>query len=144
MSTAESFSTIELECGVTLELQSVRPMLLLDLLEGVKTNGDGQVDISSLSIRSLNGIMRYFCGWGVKNEIPQDQLSAVSIFGTGEHVQRSAWVRLVATEAELGEIFARVMALTNLRMNQPSAEQTELEKLRAENEQLKADKESVN
>jgi len=129
-------NTKELECGVVLELQAVRPMLLLDLLEGMKKGRDGKYSASSLtglSIQSLNRLMRFLCGWGVTNEVPEDQLDSVSIFGDGEHLQRSAWVRMIATENELTDVFAQVMALTQIKMQQPAQptpEQTELEALR--------------
>lgn len=136
----QKIDQIELQCGVTLELQPVKSMLLLDLLEGMKPGADGQFDIKSLSIRDLNRLMKYFCGWGVKNDVPRDQVDSVSIFGDGEHVQRAAWVRMIATETELAQVFAQVMALTQRKMTPQNSETQaqELERLRAENEQLKA------
>ena len=52
---------LKLECGITLELQPVQSMLLLDLLESMKMGKDGKMDIKSMSIRDLNRLMKYLC-----------------------------------------------------------------------------------
>jgi len=136
-------NTLELKCGITLELQAVNDMLLLDLMEGIRADTDGKYTIQGMSVKDLNRMMRYFCGWGVKNDVPADMADDVSIFGAGKHIQRAAWVRMIATTPELTQLFGQVMALTQIKAKRaqqptPTPEQTELERLRAENAELKA------
>lgn len=134
--------TFELECGVVLELQGINEMLFLDLIEGIRPDKSGQYGVGSIQkmpIRNLNRMMRVICGWGIKNDPPPDEADDYAMFGDGKRLQRSAWVRDIATTGELSEVLARVMALTKgVGSNgQKSPEQLELERLRAENRQLK-------
>ncbi len=136
--------TLELECGVTLELQGINEMLFLDLIEEIKPGKNGQYGVDSVKkmpIRNLNRMMRVICGWGVKSDVPPGDADDYAMFGDGKRLQRSAWVRDIATTKELSEILARVMVLTKgaSSSGQKSPEQLELEQLRAENEQLEAE-----
>lgn len=111
----DELNTLELECGIVLELQAVNDMLLLDLMESIKPDRDGKFTVQGMPVRDLNRMMRFLCGWGVKNDVPHDKLNEVAIFGSGIHLQRSVWVRMVATLPELTQIFAQVMALTQIK-----------------------------
>jgi len=137
--------TLTLECGITLELQAVNDMLLLDLMEGIRADADGKYTIQGMSVKDLNRMMRYFCGWGVKNDVPADMVDDVSIFAAGKHVQRAAWVRMIATTPELTQLFGQVMALTQVKAKRvqqpaPAPETTELDELRAKVAQLENEK----
>lgn len=123
-------NTLELGCGVTLDLCPVKSMILLDFVEAGP---------DKMTQTQFNKMIKYIAGWGVTNDVPPDVQEELSFFGNGEHLQRAAWVRMIATEAEIAQLMAQVMALTKIKIEQPTPEQTELERLRAENEQLKAE-----
>lgn len=127
--------TLELECGVTLELQSVNGMVLLDFVE------DGPQNMTQAK---FNRMIKYLAGWGVKNDVPEDKREELEFFGKGEHLQRAAWVRLITTENEIAQLMAQVMSLTHVRIRQPTPEQTELEQLRAKVKELEAEPEGQN
>jgi len=138
--------TLELECGVTLELCGINKILFLDLIDEMRPGKNGEYGTDSLKkipIRKLNRMMRVICGWGIKNDPPADEADDYAIFGDGKRTQRSAWVRDISTTKELSEILGRVMVLTKgvSSNGEKSPEQLEIDKLKAENEQLKAQKE---
>lgn len=114
--------TLELKCGIVLELQPVKSMILLDFVE------DGP---ESMTQSKFNKMIKYIAGWGVTNDVPPEMADELAFFGTGEHIQRGAWVRMIATETEIAQLMAQVMALTKVQTVQPTSEQTELAELRA-------------
>ena len=123
-------NTLELECGVTLELQPVKSMILLDFVE------DGP---DKMTQSKFNRMIKYIAGWGVTNDVPSDMQEELSFFGAGEHLQRAAWIRIVATETEIAQLMAQVMALTQVKVGQPTPEQIELEALRTKVQELEQD-----
>ena len=102
--------TLELACGVTLHLQPVNAMVLLDFVESGPDN---------VTQKQFNRMIKYIAGWGVTDDPPDDMEEELLLFGAGEHLQRAAWVRLIATATEIAELMARVMALTQIRMQPP-------------------------
>ena len=120
-------NTLELECGTTLELCSVKSTILLDFVE------DGP---DKMTQAKFNQMIKYIAGWGVENGVPPDMQDDLAFFGAGEHVQRAAWVRLITTETEIAQLMAQVMALTKIKAGQPTPEQAELETLRAKVQEL--------
>lgn len=114
--------TLELGCDVVLELQPVKSMILLDFVE------DGP---DSMTQSKFNKMIKYIAGWGVTNDVPSEMGDELAFFGAGEHIQRAAWVRMIATETEIAQLMAQVMALTKVQTAQPTPEQDELAELRA-------------
>ncbi len=149
----DEMKTLELECGVTLELKSVNRMMLSDFFGGI-TSTNGKVSPKSVGVKSFNKLMRYICGWGVTNEMPAEEIPDYEMWG-GVRQQRSAWVREIATEPELSQLMAQIMILTipearkaSEAKKQQAAQQEpqtvdardELEKLRARVAELESEK----
>jgi len=102
-------------------------MILLDFVEGGP---------DSMTQAKFNKMIKYIAGWGVVTDVPLEMQEELSFFGAGEHIQRAAWVRMVATETEIAQLMAQVMALTHVSVNQPTPEEVELAELRAKVEAL--------
>lgn len=129
--------TLELECGVTLELQPVKSTIVLELigdLGGFDNLSNMTADSFSDQAQAVTGFVRllnYFAGWGVKNDPPQDVADDFAALGGGKRIVRSRWVRDIATEDEVSQLFAQVMALTFAEQKQqPPDDETEQLKAR--------------
>lgn len=121
-------NTLELECGVELGLQPVKSMILLDFVDGGP---------SKMTQAQFNKMIKYIAGWGVVTDPPEEESAELAFMGEGKHLQRSAWVRMIATDAEIAQLMAQVMALTKINTEQQQTpEQAEIDELRAKVERL--------
>ena len=111
MSEVERIDELELECGVTLHLRSVKQMIVLEFVgeaggfEALQGNDPG-------TLRNFTRLLNYIAGWGVTNDVPADVKADFAMLGGGEFAARSRWVREMMTGAEMSQLFAQVLALT--------------------------------
>jgi len=120
---------LELECGVTLQLQPVKQTIALEfisrlggfdiLMRGTGPDGSVRRDTSALASNArpetMDGfvkLLNYFAGWGVANDVPQEAREEFGMLASGERSIRSLWVRDILTKDEVSTFFAQVMALT--------------------------------
>ena len=132
---------LDLKCGVTLELQAVKQYIALDLLSGIGGLGNlSNVAAKSFSPEMLPGFMKllnYLIGWGVRNDVPEGAKSDFASFGGGERITRSMWVKDIATEDEISQLFAQILALT-LPQTKEVEQDDETERLRNRIAELEA------
>ena len=110
----ENINELELECGVTLHLQPVKQFIVLEFIGPQVKQGVGgpMVGLGPSVIDGNIKLLNYLAGWGVANEVPQEAREEFGMFGGGERVIRSRWVRDLMTNEEAAQFFAQVLALT--------------------------------
>lgn len=115
-------NTIELKCGVTLELTAVNPAILRSIIasfDGVEKIAKNPQSLLSLSgpkqikaMEAAEKLYTYCFGWGVITNPPEDD-PILALAPDNPQARRGMWVRSIgADDKELGEIIGRVMALT--------------------------------
>ena len=107
-----------LECGVTLHLIPGRQTVMTEFFgeaggfDVLKSGGAENVTANPGTLRGFTRMFNYIAGWCVTNDVPQDVRADYEMFGGGEFATRSRWVRQIATEQEIAQLFALALALT--------------------------------
>lgn len=117
---------LELECGITLKLQGVNPLLLEGIISDILSISDAKTMTDITAVGNLPGndkmkvvelmgrMFRYCAGWGVKNSPNGDSVELMELLGKGSgkpHLQRAEWVLSITTDDERSELMALVPQL---------------------------------
>jgi len=111
----DDVTKLELECGVTLNLQPVKQMIVLEFVGeagGFDAIRDAALKEKPETLKNFTRLFNYICGWGVTNDVPKYALDDFAMMGGGEYTIRSRWVRQMLTRDEVSQLFAQVVALT--------------------------------